>query len=207
MKIERINENKIKVLIDDAEAKEWNVTLKKISENTPEAQRMFRRAITMARESIDFSIDGAKLFVEAIPSYQDGIGMLITKVFNDGELLDAVNNCSYKGRIRRSEVMQAVERPIKRRKYIYKFEDFDSVCAATGELDKKYTGISTLYKMGEEFYLYLIPESPVSLCEADILLSEFSERVPSGQYMHGRLNEYGVMMIEKNAIDIINEYF
>ncbi len=207
MRIERINENKIKVLIDDAEAKEWNVTLKKISENTPEAQRMFNRAITMARDSIDFSIDGAKLFVEAIPSYSDGIGMLITKVFSDAELQDAVSNCSYKGKIRRGEVTRAIERPVKRRKYIYKFEDFDSVCAAAGELDKKYAGFSTLYKMEERFYLYLIPETPIELLDADILLSEFSERVPNGQYMHGRLNEYGVIMIEENALDIINKFF
>ena len=33
MRIEKINENKIKVLIDDKEAEEWNVSFKKISQN------------------------------------------------------------------------------------------------------------------------------------------------------------------------------
>lgn len=207
MKIERINANKIKVLIDDNEAKEWNITPKKISQNTPEAQQMFRRAINMAKESIDFSIDGAKLFVETIPFYTDGIGMLITRVCNDNELKEAVNNCSYKGKIRRSELRADTEKPVRRRKYIYKFEDFDTLCAAAGELDGKYRGHSALYKLDERFYLYLIPMDAVSICEAGILLCEFAERIPHGQYIHGRLNEYGTVMIEKNAINILNKYF
>ena len=31
MRIEKISDNKIKVLIDDSEAKEWNITFKSIS--------------------------------------------------------------------------------------------------------------------------------------------------------------------------------
>lgn len=207
MKIERINENKIKVLIDGAEAKEWNLTPTKISHNTPEAQKMFRCAIDMAKESIDFSIEGAKLFVETIPFLTDGIGMLITRVCNDKELNEAINNCSYKGKIRRSELKRAGVRTGKIRKYIYRFDSFDSVCAAAGELSGRFTGYSMLYKMDEMFYLYLLPSEAPSLCESDIILSEFSERMPNGQYVHGRLNEYGTLMIERDAINVLNEYF
>ena len=207
MKIERINENKIKILIDDAEAREWNITPKKISQNTPEAQRMFRCAIDMARESIDFSIDGAKLFVETIPFLSDGIGMLVTRVNNDKELNEAINNCSYKGKIRRSELRNTSEKAKRQRKYIYRFDSFDNLCNAAGELEDRFSGYSMLYKMDDKFYLYLIPTEAPSLCESDIILSEFAERVPNGQYIHGRLNEYGTMMIDRNAINILNEYF
>ena len=207
MKIERINENKIKILIDDAEAKEWNITPKKISQNTPEAQKMFRCAIDMARESIDFSIDGAKLFVETIPFLSDGIGMLVTRVNNDKELNDAINNCSYKGKIRRSELRNTSERAKRQRKYIYRFDNFDNLCNAASELKNRFSGYSMLYKMDEKFYLYLIPSEAPSLCESDIILSEFAERVPNGQYIHGRLNEYGTMMIDRNAINVLNKYF
>ena len=68
MRVEKINENKIKVLIGSSEAKELNITEKMIAYNTPEVQRMFRRAIAIAEESANFYIDGAKLFVETIPS-------------------------------------------------------------------------------------------------------------------------------------------
>ena len=64
MRVEKINENKIKVLIGSSEAKELNITEKMIAYNTPEVQRMFRRAIAIAEESANFYIDGAKLFVD-----------------------------------------------------------------------------------------------------------------------------------------------
>ena len=207
MRIERINENKIKVLIDDVEAKERNITIKNICDNPPEVQQMFWQAIRLAKESVDFSIDGAKLFVETIPACESGIGMLITKVCSESELEEAVNNCSYKGRLRKSEL-----KPMKREetllsKYIYCFETFDSVCAAAGELNDRYKGVSVLYKLNEKFYMYLIPAEPISQCEAEIVLSEFAVRQANGQYMHGRLNEYGTVMIENNAIEVLSEYF
>lgn len=207
MRIERINENKIKVLIDDVEAKERNITIKNICDNTPEVQQMFWQAIRLAKESVDFSIDGAKLFVETIPACESGIGMLITKVCSESELEEAVNNCSYKGRLRKSELKPMKREETIQRKYIYCFETFDSVCAAAGELNDRYKGVSVLYKLNEKFYMYLIPAEPISQCEAEIVLSEFAVRQANGQYMHGRLNEYGTVMIENNAIEVLSEYF
>ena len=207
MKIERVNENKIKVYIDDLEAREWNITAGKICKNTPEAQKMFWHAIQLAKESVDFSIDGAKLFVETIPSVESGIGMFITRVCSESDLEEAVNNCGYKGRLRRSELRPANEEAPKKKKYIYRFEDFDGVCAAAGELSERYFGASVLYKMDEEFYLYLVPEDPVSLCETEITMAEFAQRVPHGQYVHGRLSEYGTVMIPEGAINVLGKYF
>ena len=51
MRVEKINENKIKVLIGSSEAKELNITEKMIAHNTPEVQRMFRRAIAIAEDA------------------------------------------------------------------------------------------------------------------------------------------------------------
>lgn len=207
MKIERVNENKIKVLIDDIEAREWNITAGKISENTPEVQNMFRYAIQMAKESVDFSIDGAKLFVETIPSCESGVGLFITKVCSESELEQAVNNCAYKGRLRRSELKPVKNAVLKRRKHIYAFDSFDSVCAASGELCKSYNGASILYKMNEKFYLYLVPSDAISLCEAESLLAEFAEKISHGQYVHGRLLEYGTEMIKEDVINVMARYF
>lgn len=207
MRIEKINENKIKVLIGSSEAKELNITEKMIAYNTPEVQRMFRRAIAIAEESANFYIDGAKLFVETIPSYTDGIGMLITKVCSEQELEAAVNNCSYKGKIRRSEIPPVSGAVRRGRKYIYKFDDFDDVCRASVQLIGRFDGLSHLYKLDGEFYLFLMPSDPAFMCDVDTILSEFSQKVRHGQYVHGRLNEYGELMIRGNAVSILYAYF
>lgn len=207
MKVERVDENKIKVLIDNDEAREMNITPKMISENTPEVQKMFWQAIHMAEENGEFSIDGAKLFVETIPSYEDGIGMLITRVCSEEELSRAIDNCSYKGKIRRSRMSMTDGTPRRRRKYIYRFRDFEAVCSAVERLRGRYAGRSTLYKMDGMFYLYLVPEDALSAYDADLILPEFSHKVPHGQYVHGKLNEYGEVMIEENSLEVLLEYF
>lgn len=207
MKIERINENKIKVMIDNEEAKEWNITLSNISKNTPEVQKMFWRAIGMAKESVDFTVDGAKLFVETMPALESGIGMMITKVSNDNDLKAAVENCGYKGKIRNSELkpQNGNRQSVLRR--IYKFETFEDVCSAARELKNIFTGKSSLFKMEDAYYLYMVTGDPLSVCEAEIILSEFAAKVTNSQYIHGRLSEYGSKMIENDAIEVVNKYF
>ena len=101
MRIEKISENKIKVLIDTDEAREWNISAGNMASDSPAVQQMFREAIRMAEREVRFSIDGAKLFVEAIPGQTDGFGMLITKIFSDKDLDAAVANCSYRGIIKK----------------------------------------------------------------------------------------------------------
>lgn len=206
MRIEKIDENKIKVLIDDQEAKRWNVSFQSIAENTPEMQRVFWTAIRMAEKRADFSVDGAKLFVEAVQDTDmDGFGMLITRVSNDAELQAAVDNCSYKGRLRKTKMK--IGPSVARRKLIYCFREFENVCAAVKEISNIYQGESVLYKYQEAFYLFLqlrfgdVPE------ELENILMEFGSRVKNGQYMHGRLNEYGNVMIPKKAVEVMEEYF
>lgn len=204
MRIERVADNKIKVLIDKEEAKEWNITVNKISQNTPEAQEMFLYAIGLAKESVDFSVDGAKLFVETIPSFEDGIGMFITKVATDKELETAVNNCGYKGKVRKSELKP---KRVKVYKYIYSFDELDDASRAAQMLMSVYCGSSTLYKLDNRYYLHLTPKETVHIIEADLVLCEFAHREQKCQYLLGRLNEYGEIMIRDNAIEVLDKYF
>lgn len=205
MRIEKINENKIKVLIDDKEAEMWNVSFKKISQNTPEAQRVLWTAIRAAEEHAHFSVAGAKLFVEAVEGDMlSKFGMLITKVANEEELNDAIKNCSYKGTLRRSRLNLGPER--RDNQFIYRFCDFESVCNAAEEIYSIYSGESTLYKYNEEFYLHLIP-AEVEVSPVLNILTEFGECVKNCAYIHGRLNEYGETMIESSALKILQEYF
>ena len=207
MRIEKINDNKIKVMIDDDEARAWNISFKNISENTPEVQEMFWTAIRLAEKNVDFSIDGAKLFVEAVKgeNAQDGFGMMITRVASQDELQAAIQNCTYRGRLKRTQLK--TEKRVSLGKHIYKFLEFETVCAAAEEISSLYQGESVLYKYGGVFYLYLMPEDGCAFSDAEALLLEFASKVQNCQYMHGRLNEYGELMIQERAISVLQEYF
>lgn len=207
MRIEKISENKIKVLIDVDEAREWKVDIKSISSNTPEIQDMFRTAIKLAERDAEFYVDGAKLFVEAIPGKTDGFGMLITKVFSDGDLSRAIDNCSYKGKIKRTRLKAAPSAHSVIGKRIFKFTDFENVCHAADAISREFFGISTLYKFGDEYYMLLIPQDRLSMLEIEKVMLEFSDRQEKTLISHGRLNELAEVMIKDNAVDVLAEYF
>lgn len=206
MRIEKISDNKIKVMLDNKEAMHWNINFKSISKNSPAVQEMFWTAIKLAEENVDFYINGAKLFIEAVQdnsSEEYGFGMIITKVCNQNELTNAIESCGYKGKLRRSTLnptLQSVG-------LIYRFKDFDSLCLGINEIIHTYSGISKVYKYKSEFYLYLIPEKGVSISSINVSISEFGFKVQDSQYIHGMLNEYGELMIEKDAIEVMEKYF
>lgn len=206
MRIEKINENKIKVLIDTDEAREWNVDVKTMASGSPEMQDMFRTAIKLAERDVKFSIDGAKLFIEAIPGKINGFGMLITKVFSDSDLNRAMENCSYKGSMKKS-ILKAgpIKKPTGKR--IFRFDDFENVCYAAEAIFDSYIGSSTLYKLDDEYYMLLEPGDRVTMYDTERIMLEFSQKVERTLLNHGRLNELADVMIKDNAIEILKEYF
>ncbi len=208
MRIEKINENKIKILIDPTEAKAWKISCQTISENTPEVQEMFSRVIRFAEQKIDFSLEGAKLFVETIRELDqetDGVGVLLTRVFNQEELDLAVRQCGYQGRLKRSTIRRRVQ--TGGTMMLYRFYEFDDLCEAVSRLGGRFTRTSTLYKEKNTFYLHLADENPQVLREAEPILSEFGKQVENGRYMLGYLNEYGQVMIRDRAQEVLMEYF
>lgn len=207
MRIEKINENKIKVLIDTDEAREWKVDMKSISSNTPEVRDMFWTALKLAERDAEFYIDGAQLFVEAIPGKTDGFGMLITKVFSDTDLDRAIDNCSYKGTIRRTRLSGVPAEQSVIGKRIFRFSDFENVLGAAGAIARGFEGLSTLYKLGEEYYMLLAPNDRLKMLEIEKVMLEFSKRLDRTLISHGRLNELADVMIKDDAVEVLSKYF
>ncbi len=205
MRIEKLTEDKIKILVEESEAKAWNLSFRSVAQNTPEAQRLFRLALQFAEENIHFSVRGAKLFVEAIQGGEDaGFGMLITRVCSDHELEDAISACSYPGTLRHSTLDLGRKTSVKE---FYRFADFDTVCSAAEQISHLYLGESALYQMQDRYYLYLEPLAECPMEEIRLRLCEFGSLVEQSRFMHGKLNEYGERMIAENAVKVMEEYF
>lgn len=206
MRIEKISENKIKIMIDGQEAEKLNLSFRSISDNTPEAQHLLRIAIKMAEENVRFSVGSSKLFVEAVQEDNwDGFGMMITKVADESELTQVVQDCSYKGVLKRRSLKISAE-PVAE-KTIFCFSDFENACMASEEIRNFFCGDSSLYKYKSKFYLELSPRKQEEFLKIETMLSEFGEKVENSRYMMGRLQEYGERMIAQNALEVMREYF
>ncbi len=206
MRIEKISDDKLKVMIDGQEAERMNLSFHNISNNTPEAQKLLRIAIKMAEENVNFSVDGSKLFIEAVQEDDwDGFGMMITKVADEEELIHAIAQCNYRGTIKRSSL--TISAHAQDEKCIFCFYDFENACMAADEIKNCFCGYSSLFKYQSKFYLVLTPENKDGFPMMETVLSEFGEKVENSRYMMGRLNEYGERMIAEHALQIMQEYF
>ncbi len=200
IRIERISDNKIKVEINGEDIKVWNVNIKNLTENTPEAQSLFKHALKQAEEKLNFSIGTSQLMVEAIPLSAEGFIMIISKV---GESSDLNKLLSLKGR--RTELGRDANSP--QPSGVYKFSDFEDMCSGTGEIFDLFYGKSFVYKYKDKYYLALLPSDMFGYYEADNKLSEFAEKVPNPKGTMGFLREHGELLIPSDAVDILSNYF
>lgn len=207
MRIEKVNENKIKVFVNREDSRAWNVNIKKLTDNAPEAQDLFWFAMKQAEKDVDFVADGAQLLVEVVPStVADGFVMTISKIVNETELNEALARGT-RTRIRPSEVRVKKKNKMSLPTYIYKFDDFEDLCMAMKRVSGAFYGRSSLYKHQEKFYLYMMPFDNFLFFEVENILLDFAHKVSDAQKFMGYLNEHAKIMIEDGAAEIVTQHF
>jgi len=205
MRIERIDKNKIKITVCGEDVRFWNVDLKNFTENTREAQDMFRHALRQAEQDVDFTVGQAQLLVETMPDEDNGFVLIVSRIESESALSEAL--------IRAGKQAKTAEFRSKRRSRnlplvrIFKFCDFEDVCRGVEEIYEIYMGSSRLFKYQGEFFLEMCPVDTFGFFEVENILSEFSEKSKQPLSLQGVLNEHGRLMIEKSAVSIIAENF
>ncbi len=205
MHIEKINDNKIKVTVDKEDIKIWNVNLKKLTENTPEARDFFWFALRRAEKDVDFKVGKSQLLVETHISNSDGFVMIISKVDDKTNVFDLIE----KG----NPPEKRVEITIKKRERkkepfsFFRFATFDDLCGCVEQIKDLFSGYSSLYKYKDAFYLKLVPFDENMFFEAENILTEYSERISASVITEGVLTEHGTEMIKENAFETLVSYF
>ena len=205
MRIEKISENKIKVLINRDDIKIWNVDLKNFTDNTPEAQDLFWFALKQAEQDVDFNIGLAQLMVETMPTVNDGFAMIISKLETEADVAEALLRSGK--RIKRAEFKLGRRDVAVSLMRIFRFRDFDVLCDAVAEIKELYLGGSRLFKYKDEFYLELKPRDAFGLFEMENIISEFATKEKKPAILQGILNEHAELMIADEAISVICENF
>ena len=90
MRIERLDENKIKITVGGDDIKMWNVDLKNFTDNTAEAQDMFWFALKQAEHDVNLTVGQAQLLVETMPYGDEGFVMLVSRLENEADLAAAL---------------------------------------------------------------------------------------------------------------------
>lgn len=86
MKIEKIDNNKIRCFLDREDLLERHISLTELAYGTDKAKSLFNEMLEEASEEFGFECEGSPIMVEAIPISSDSIILTISKVEDPEEL-------------------------------------------------------------------------------------------------------------------------
>ena len=87
MKIEKVNENQIRCILDKEDLEQRELRLSELAYGSPKAKALFRDMMEKAAADCGFEVDNIPLMIEAIPVSLDCLILIVTKV-EDPDMLD-----------------------------------------------------------------------------------------------------------------------
>ncbi len=204
MKIEKLTDNKIRVIINSDELECKNINLHSIMTKAIETQEIFSDILKKAEKEVDFYTDGCKLLIEAFSSLEDVIVFTITKFLPE-------NNVKKKKLIAKRKSFDKMTEQA-----ICCFRDFDTFCEFCNAIKNihkidysKLAKHTILYLWQDSYYLVLkninTKHENISLLYS--IFSEFGKVLSFSNSFECKLLEHGETIIKKNAIDIGIKYF
>lgn len=185
MKFEKITDSKIRIILSLQDMQSNNLSAENVLSNSVDSQKLLETIITRAEKELGFYPEDSKLLIEAVPSNQDCI-FTITKLLNEKTDSSYSNNF-----------------------FIFKFESFDdflNLCTFLNNfcylcLEEISKNFSLIHYNGA-YYLKFVEHQKSCLVIDYIkaLFNEFGKDVSTSVGIDGVLNEYGKIIIAKNAL-------
>ena len=197
MKIEKINDNKIKVTLSTTELKERNLDFQALRYNTPEAQTLFWDMMKQAENEHGFKTTNCQLFIEAASINDGQFIVTVTKLQTK-----ALPPVPQKKKLPTPELKVRKKQPQKPQNFIYKFDDFEQICNLLSAIKAHSDIPSTLYEYKGAFFIVSNPPKQLHL-----IISEFGEIIKDSIAIEGILQEHGKKLIPKNAFDKLMKSF
>ena len=208
MKIERIDENKIKITVSIDDLLERNIEIDTLNYNSREAQELFWDLMKKAEMEFGFSTSDAQLSIEAVPDSQEGFVITISRIEDEVDeafesIQKYIRNKYKKSDLKTKKRAKKVCSPI----VIYSFSTIDDLKEMCVRLSKHYQGDSTLYKYGSGYYMILTKSGWNQSASFESIIQEYGKRVLYVSFYEGLLEEHGKKICEQNAIDVILNFY
>ena len=208
MKIEKLTEDKIRIIVNPSDLELENLDMKSIMTKAIDRQGFFVHMLEKAKDEVGFNTDGCKLLIEAFSSSDDILVFTITK-YSEKEPLKNIDS-SKKLTVKRKSLN------IKNKEAIYRFRSFDEFCDFCECLDKEYkfdikklSKNTYLYLYNNTYYLFMknIVIEETALKNFYSIASEFLIPVHYSNNFENKLLEHGKLIIKGNSIVTGIKYF
>lgn len=207
MRIEKLDENRIRIFLNLEDLKEKNVDLHTFMSNSLENQDLFLDMLSQAETELGFQTKNYKLIIEALASSDGNFVLTITR--QSPELPLNKPRLKQPKAKRKSVVANKVLS-------IYMFNTFDEFCEFCDYINECFSDEflnklknASLILFKNKYYLVLnsVKLNISELKSFSCKISEFASFVRNEALFERKLKEYGSVIINKNAIATCLKYF
>lgn len=208
MKIEKLTENKIRIIVNPSDLYLENIDIKSIMSKALDRQDFFIHMLEKAKNEVGFDSDGCKLLIEAFSTSEGILVFTITK-YSENESNQNVNLVN-KPKVRRKSLN------IGNKNAIYKLNSFDEFCDFCEYINKEYrydikrlSKNTYLYLYHNNYYLFMknINIEKNAIKNFYSIASEFLIPVHYSDNFENKLLEHGKLILKGNSIITGIKYF
>lgn len=207
MKFEKLNENKIRITLNNQDLAEKHIDFHSFMSNSQESQNLFLDMLDEAEKKVGFITKDYKIRIEAL-AMSDGNFILTITRFGKNIENDVKTSKMRKVKIKRKNL------DMTSKQLIYKFDSFDDFCKLSNFISKldNFTSIAKttiLYFYNNTYYLCFsdINTEHKHIKHLYSLITEFGTYVDNSEVFGRKLAECGKIAIKNNAIKTCIQYF
>ena len=190
MRLERISVNQFKIFITYDDLLERGYSKEDLWNNIHKANELFQDMLHEASEELDIDLDG---ILNVRVHMLQAQGMIIVVTQSD-DIID-------------EEYIELKVTMDESKELMFKFDDFEHVIQVAKVLDHNYKHLNLIVFHFENVYFVVIKDEKLTAKQRDNIISIFSEYgSPSTMNSHV-LYEYGDVIIEEDALNVITKYF
>lgn len=207
MKIEKLNDDKIRITLNMEDLKEQDIDFQSFMSNPIESQDLFMYMLEKAEKEVGFVTDDYRVMIEALATSSGTFVLTVTRINPEKQ------RNTYKPR--KINIKRKIS-AVNAEKAIYCFDSFDEFLEYCKFLKNDilqhlddFASFSKLYEYNNNYYLVLedIHMNTHLLKSFTSGITEFAHFVNDSDLFESKLLEYGNIIFENNAIKECFKHF
>lgn len=215
MKLEKLTENKIRVILNLEDLEKEDLTLQDFLANAQGFQKFFVNMLDRAEKELGFVTKDCKLLIESFSS-PDGVFVFTITKFSKNAPQNSNNKINTRKKLVGVKKRTNIN-ALQNNHNIYAFNNFDEFCSFCNAINSsnilnrkpKLAKNIALYLYNNTYYLILhdINLKNKNLEHFYSYISEFSKLINYTEGFEGKLLEHGKLIIKNNAISTGIKFF
>ena len=208
MKIEKLTENKVRIILNIDDLQEKNIDLHDLMSSNFDAHNIFMDILDEVEEKVGFDTKGCKIAIEAMATSDGNFIFTVTK---------SAAEFKEEKRKKAKVTLKRKTEKLENKTAIYSFSSFDEFCNLCTYINNleginNFKGIAknvSLYNLNNTYYLLLsnINTNYKYLAKFYVAITEFAKFTGNTTSLESKIKEHGKPIMNKNAFSTGIKYF